>query len=103
MTPVNTTVAIDPKLKAKALARAKKEQLSISAIIRIFLTDYAEGRLKISSQPVLTENGFTSEEEAEILQAADEAKRGINVSPSFDNMDDAIAFLNRNIQDKDDH
>ena len=34
MTPVNTTVAIDPKLKAKVLARAKKEQLSISAIIR---------------------------------------------------------------------
>ena len=93
MPPVNTTVAIDPKLKAKALARAKKEQLSISAIIRIFLTDYAEGRLTIGSKPTLTENGFTEEEESEILQAAEEAKRGINVSGPFETMEEIRTHL----------
>ena len=93
MVSVNTTVAIDPKLKAKALARAKKEQLSISAIIRIFLTDYAEGRLKIGSQPILTQNGFSEVEEMEILQVAKEAREGINVSDSFESMEEIRGHL----------
>ncbi len=84
MNPVNTTVAIDPKIKKKAIAQAKKDQLSVSAIIRIFLTDYAEGRLEIGSRPVLTENGFTPEE----------AKNGINVSGPFKTMEEIRAHLN---------
>lgn len=94
MTPANTTVAIDPRLKARAFARAKKDQLSISAIIRIFLTDYAEGRLNIGSQPVLTENGLTPAEETEILQAAEEAKKGINISGPFETMEEIREHLN---------
>ena len=93
MPPVNTTVAIDSQLKAKALARAKKEQLSISSIIRIFLTDYAEGRLNIGSQQVITENGFSLNEERSILQAVNDAQEGKNISGPFTSLDDIRTHL----------
>jgi len=93
MTIANTTLAIDPLIKKKVLMRAKKDQLSISAIIRIFLTDYAEGKLRIGSQSVLTENGFTPEQEAEILKRLKESEKEKNISSEFSNMDEAISYL----------
>lgn len=78
MTVANTTLAIDPIIKKKALMQAKKDQLSISAIIRIFLNDYAEGKLKIGSRPVLTENGFTAEQETEIIRRLNESEKNLS-------------------------
>ncbi len=95
MHPVNTTVALDPGIKQKALFRARRDQLSISAVIRIFLLDYAEGRLAIRSQAVRTENGFTLEEEAEILQSVEEAQKGKNISGPFETMADIRKHLRR--------
>ncbi len=93
MTTANTTFAIDPLIKKKVLVRAKKDQLSISAIIRIFLNDYAEGKLRIGAQPVFTENGFTSEQEAVILRRLNESEKEKNLSPEFSNMKEAISYL----------
>jgi hypothetical protein len=42
----------------------------------------------------LTLNGFTVAEEDAIIKASEEADKGVNVSPAFDNMDDAIKWLN---------
>ena len=91
MATANTTVALDPELKKKVIARAKKEQLSLSDVIRFLLKGYVRGTTP--AQPILTENGFTLEEEAEIIQASKDAKKGINVSPIFDNIDDALDYL----------
>ncbi len=85
MATANTTVALDPEIKAQAIARAKKEQLSLSDVIRFLIKSYAQGATP--ARPILTENGFTLEEEAEILQASEDAKKGINVSGPFETMD----------------
>ncbi len=42
-----------------------------------------------------TENGLTAEEEQEILQSAEEAERGVNVSGPFTSVDEMIKELKK--------
>lgn len=52
--------------------------------------------VSITIKPIkLTENGLTEEEEEEILQASEEASRGVNVSPLFSSAKEAIAYLHK--------
>lgn len=53
----------------------------------------AEVVVRVSLELVLDENGFTPQEVEEILQAGEEAKKGIGLSPAFDNAEDLIAHL----------
>lgn len=46
---MNTTIAIDKETRDRAAKRAKKEKISVSAIVRILLTDYAEGKIQIGA------------------------------------------------------
>ncbi|MBF0370430.1 MAG: hypothetical protein HQL52_13335 [Magnetococcales bacterium] len=52
-------------------------------------------RVTVETVDELTENGFTPEEEAEIIQSYEEAKRGINVSPGYETIEEALAALDR--------
>lgn len=45
-----TTIIIDKDTKDLASERAKKDRLSLSAVIRILLLDYADGKIKIGSR-----------------------------------------------------
>lgn len=47
---MNTTISIDKEIRNRAAKRAKQEKLSISAIVRILLTDYAEGKIQIGAR-----------------------------------------------------
>ncbi|QQR54723.1 hypothetical protein IPG41_06080 [Candidatus Peregrinibacteria bacterium] len=47
---MNTTISIDKKTRDRAAKRAKREKISVSAIVRILLTDYAEGRIQIGTR-----------------------------------------------------
>lgn len=61
-------VRVPAKLKKSAQAIAKANGLDLSACIRMFLTHMdVRGTLPL---PALTVNGYTEEEEAEILEAA---------------------------------
>lgn len=53
----------------------------------------AEAVVRVSLELILDENGFTPQEVEEILQAGEEARKGIGLSPAFDNAEDAIAYL----------
>jgi antitoxin component of RelBE/YafQ-DinJ toxin-antitoxin module len=89
---MNTTIAIDKKTKEKAEKRAKKEGISVSTLVRIFLNDYASGKINVGVAPSnLTENGFTPEFENEILEAAKDPE---TYGP-FDSAEEAIGFLRR--------
>lgn len=44
---MTTTIYIDKKTKEKAAQRAKKDKLSMSAVMRILLSDYADGNIAI--------------------------------------------------------
>ena len=84
---VTTTVKINKNIKSKAARKAKKDNLSLNAVIAILLKDYANDYLSLGSRKNnLTENGLTEEEEEEILKASMDAKKGINFSGPFDNI-----------------
>jgi len=42
-----------------------------------------------------TENGYTAQEEQDILKSAEEAEKGINVVGPFDSVDEMFAELNK--------
>ena len=75
----HTTLSIDKKTYEKALKRARSQGLSVSAVARLLLGTYAEGRLEI--MPVYTDSPveirrLTQEEVTpEIRRQAKRAKR----------------------------
>jgi len=46
---MTTSLYIDKETKQKATQKAKKDQLSFSAVVRILLSDYASGKIVIGS------------------------------------------------------
>jgi len=46
---MTTTVAIDKSFKLRAEKRSKKAGLPLSVVVKIFLNDYADGKLDIGS------------------------------------------------------
>ncbi|KKP36237.1 hypothetical protein A2483_01595 [Candidatus Peregrinibacteria bacterium RIFOXYC2_FULL_33_13] len=49
---MNTTISIDKKIRDKAARKAQDDQLSVSAVIRILLNDYADGKIQIGTRMV---------------------------------------------------
>ncbi len=92
-----TSLSIDKETKKRANAAAKKMHLSLSGVTRILLNDFADGKIKIGTIAIATrdENGFTSAEVKAILKAAQEAKKGINLSKPFNTMDDFLEDLKK--------
>lgn len=70
--------------------------MSISAVARILLRDYALGRLEIGNRiPERDENGFTSLKAKELDSALAEIENESSLSPAFDNSKSAIAFFRK--------
>jgi len=49
---MTTSLYIDKETKQKATQKAKKNQLSFSAVVRILLSDYADGKIVIGAHAV---------------------------------------------------
>jgi hypothetical protein len=49
---MTTSLYIDEKTKEKASQKAKEDQLSFSAVVRILLSDYANGKIVIGARSV---------------------------------------------------
>ncbi len=49
---MTTSLYIDEKTKEKASQKAKKDQLSFSAVVRILLSDYASGKIVIGARSI---------------------------------------------------
>lgn len=49
---MTTSLYIDKNTKEKATQKAKKDQLSFSAVVRILLADYANGKIVIGAHTV---------------------------------------------------
>lgn len=86
-------VRIDDKTKKSAKKVLDDLGLDMSTAIKVFLKQV------IVKQGVpfqlLTENGFTLQEEKEILKAAKEAKKHINTTPPL-SAEEAVKHLNDN-------
>ena len=56
---MHTSIAIDKATRDRAAKRAQAENMPLAVIVRIFLNDYADGKLNIGSQTVLSVSAET--------------------------------------------
>jgi len=82
---------IDPVIKAQAMRRAKREGVPFASVLKLATKAYAEGKFGIE---MVQEEKFNAKTAREIRAALKDIKKGKNLSPAFENMDDAIRWLN---------
>ena len=80
---MTTSLYIDDATKKKASARAKKDKLSFSAVVRLLLVDYAEGRIEIGTrQKYVVEEIPVDKETQKLLDSAASKLRDIKPNAS---------------------
>lgn len=81
---------IDKRLKDKAMKKAQDEGLAFASVLKLATQAYVKGELDVElvARPKL--NAKTRKEIELVLK---DIKAGKNLSPAFDNVDDAIAYL----------
>jgi len=83
-------VKLDPELKRAAQEVAKAVGLPISTVVAAGLREFVRTRsITLSDAPRLK-----PEVEAELRKISADAKKGVDVSPDFKDIDSAIAWLN---------
>ena len=78
----------DPKIKAKAMANAKKQGVTLSYFLNYALAELAEGDKKASVTKTLNEKT-----RKEIDRALEDFKAGKNISPAFTSLEEGFAWL----------
>lgn len=87
-------VKVDPKLKKDAQETAKAVGLPISTVVSAGLREFVRTRsITISDEPRLK-----PEVEAELLAIEKDISKRKDLSPAFDNVDDAIKWLKGAVQ-----
>lgn len=84
-------VRVDDKTKKSAKKVLSKLGVDMSSAIKVYLKQIIIN--KGIPFKLLTENGFTPDEEREILKASEEAKKGKNVTKAM-SPKEAIDYLN---------
>ncbi len=89
-----TTLSIDKLTKARAEEKANAMHLSLSGVARILLNDFADGKIKISTVMVTSdENGFSQFDKEELDRAISDFRNGKNIEGPFSNAEDFISTL----------
>ena len=78
----------DAKVKAKAMANAKKQGITISDYLNFALVEFAEGKKKLEIVEQVNDKTLKR-----LKSAYREAKAGKGLSPVFTNAKDALAWL----------
>ena len=84
---------INPKIKARAMKRAKREGVPFASILKLATKAFAEGHLSVG---IAHEERFNAKTAKELHAALRDIKKGRNLSPAFSNVEDAISWLERN-------
>ena len=87
MTPVSTTIKIDPALKEQSQALFESLGLSLSSAINIFLRQ----SVREQAIPFRVGSPFPN---AETIQAIEEARKGIGMSRPFSSVEELMEDLN---------
>lgn len=80
---------IDKKLKEKAMKKAQSQGLPFASVLKFATRAYVEGEFNIG----IKEEKFRPAVRQEIAEALEDIKQGKNLSPAFDNVEDAINYL----------
>ena len=87
-------VKIDDKLKKEAQKAAKSIGLPLSTVVAAGLREFVRTRsITISDEPRLR-----PEVEKELLRLSKNAHEGKDMSPAFDNVEDALAWLHDEVE-----
>jgi len=88
-------IKVDPELKARAQARAKKLGVPLSYVLHTQLLNFTRG-----DKVELPQERMTPHLEKLLEEVEAEIARG-EISPAFDSSDDAIAWLKQEVGDED--
>ena len=81
---------IDEKLKERAMKKARKEGIAFASVLKLATKAYVSGALEVQlvAQPKLN-----AKTRRELQGISKDIREGENLSPSFANAKDAIAYL----------
>jgi len=71
---------IDPKIKAKAMKRAKREGVPFASVLKLATKAFAEGKFDVG---IHVEEKFNKKTAMEIRAALRDIEKGRNLSPAF--------------------
>ncbi len=81
---------IDKTLKARAMKKAQKEGIPLAVVLKLATKAFVEDRLDID---IALQPEFNEKTKKMLKEALEDIKHGRNLSPVFDNADDAIRYL----------
>ncbi|MDP3741568.1 MAG: hypothetical protein Q8R08_04585 [bacterium] len=81
---------IDKRLKDKAMKKAQGEGLAFASVLKLATQAYVKGELDVE---LVARPKLNPKTRKEIERALKDIKAGKNLSPGFDNVADAIAYL----------
>ena len=81
---------IDPKIKAKAMSRAKREGVPFASVLKMAAKAYAEGETSVVIRPTERLNAKTRRE---LLAIHRDIVRGKNLSPAFSSAKEMDRYL----------
>ena len=83
---------IDRKLKDEAMKKARSFGLPFSSVLNLATRAFVDGKINIG---VVDTPPFNNKTAREIRVALSDIKKGKNLSPVFNNVKDAIAYLKK--------
>ena len=91
-------VKVDKDIKKEAQTIIKELGLTMSSVMNNALREVVRKKSVTFGEPPYIPNAKTARE---LLQASKDIREGKNMSPMFDNVEDAIAFLNKDPDERD--
>lgn len=87
------TVKIDKAFKERVAKKAKKDDLTLSDLVKMTFHAYEKGRIEPGMMPV--PERFNPKTRQILDRALKNVRQGKNLSPRFDNAQDAITYLKK--------
>ncbi len=81
---------IDPKIKARAMKRAKQEGVPFASFLKMATEKFAEGEYSVGIIPREIPNARTARE---LLKASADFRKGKNISPAFSSVKEMDRWL----------
>ena len=81
---------VERKLKAQAMKKARKEGIAFASVLKLATKAYVDGALEVQ---LVAQPSLNAKTRRELLSISRDIRRRKNLSPSFDNAKDAIAYL----------
>ena len=86
---------IDKKLKDQAMKKAKIEGVPFALVLKFATQAYVKGDLDME---LVVQPRLNDKTRRELKQALQDIKEGKNLSPAFNNVEDAISYLKQTVK-----